>query len=496
MRIVDIVSLFFFAAAFIYFYLENMLLLSPLWWWVMAVLILAALTARLRADWAKPLYQISAAVSLLFLAGVMGYFWGFMAESFRLHSYASPVSPLFPYFLTGFLLHLFFPRQQNRTPKAKSLRRDLINILVGGMIFGLTALVGGWLGVRSWHLGGHVDEITALAFSRDGKILATGSQDKTIKLWEVKSGRLLDTLSGHTGEVSSLAFSHDGKYLVSCGWGKDWTIKLWELPTGKLLWSKNTPGGGALFTAAFSEKGDLIAGGTQDDSVIILETKTGKLQQVIPEEDSVGFVAIHPNGKLLISGTLKNVSIWNLANGSKLKVINNYSPVAINGAGYIIAAGVGDSKDTLEELTGKLAIYNPVTGKMLASHTGTGHYPTDNTYARTLTRINPNWSLLAIGKPSSLPNKIVLWDIKKNRRLSTISSGLGFLQHLTFSPDGAYLAAGYYSQKSPFIWEVATGRSRQFDGAYTWRQWLPWYSPETGAPKKSGLLAEAAWQKP
>ena len=79
--------------------------------------------------------------------------------------------------------------------------------------------------------GGHSDAVLSVAFSPDGKTLASGSWDKTIKLWDVKTGKELATLNGHTETVMFVAFSPDGKTLASASWDK--TIKLWDVATSK-----------------------------------------------------------------------------------------------------------------------------------------------------------------------------------------------------------------------------------------------------------------------
>jgi WD40 repeat protein len=94
-----------------------------------------------------------------------------------------------------------------------------------------------WQVIRTFE--GHTGRVTSVAFNPDGRLLASGSADETIKLWDVATGREVRTLEGHTGYVESVAFSPDGKLLASGSW--DGTIKLWNV-AGKSAPSKATLG--------------------------------------------------------------------------------------------------------------------------------------------------------------------------------------------------------------------------------------------------------------
>ena len=120
---------------------------------------------------------------------------------------------------------------------------------------------------------GHADGVKSVTFSPDGKTLASGSSDQTIKIWDLASGRELRTLVGPSSNVTSVAFSPDGKILASGSW--DQTIKLWDPISGQELPTLSGHSH-AVAAVAFNVDGSIVASGSWDHTIKLWDVSSGQ----------------------------------------------------------------------------------------------------------------------------------------------------------------------------------------------------------------------------
>jgi len=149
-------------------------------------------------------------------------------------------------------------------------------------------------------LNAHTNNVNDVRFSPDGKLLASGSSDNTVRLWDPATGTCRRTLEGHSSYVTSVAFSPDGKLLASGSY--DNTVRLWDPATGTC---RSTLEGHSSYvtSVAFSPDGKLLASGSYDRTVRLWDPETGTCRSTLEGHSRwVRSVAFSPDGKLLASG--------------------------------------------------------------------------------------------------------------------------------------------------------------------------------------------------
>jgi WD40 repeat protein len=172
------------------------------------------------------------------------------------------------------------------SPTVVAFSPDGKTIAASGEVGGEDVKIWDYSGKELYTLSGHTNWINSLSFSPDGSILASGSTDKQIWLWNTANGQQIRVLTGHTGDVESVSFSPDGQLLASGSW--DLTIRLWDVKTGQNL---NSLKGhtGWINSVAFSPDGVTIASGANSDPVLLwgLATSSPSTSPVAASSTSV-----------------------------------------------------------------------------------------------------------------------------------------------------------------------------------------------------------------
>jgi WD40 repeat protein len=170
-------------------------------------------------------------------------------------------------------------------------------------------------------LRGHTDAVCCLKMSPNGKILISGSHDKTIRLWSYPDGTFIKTLIGHTDVVNSLAISPDGTILVSGSHDK--TIRLWSLPDGTFI--KTLTGHADLVNSlVISPDGTILVSGSQDKTIRLWSLPDGTfIKTLTGHTDAVYSLVISPDGKTLASGGQDNtIRLWKLSQNIPIDKFN------------------------------------------------------------------------------------------------------------------------------------------------------------------------------
>jgi WD40 repeat protein len=325
----------------------------------------------------------------------------------------------------------------------------------------------------------HSQWAMSVAWSPDGKTLASASWDHTVRLWDQATGRELRRFVGHTSAVMCAAFSPDGKTLVSGGNGGDpGNVRVWDTATGKERLSLKAHDGSVVEAVAVSPDGQTFASGGGGNGAVTLalwDLATGKeLRQLGGKGNGVNAVAFSPDGKVLAAAYGSRgwfgrppvappvpggfVRLWDVRTGKELHTLkghgNGVRSVAFAPDGKRLVSGSHD---------GTVRVWDAASGKELRKvDVPVRGRPSDpkgmgmdrgGVYAVAFSR---DGEAVASG---DYDGTVYVWDAATGRRLHTLAGHGREVSGLAFSPDGKTLASASWDN-SLRLWDVASGKGR------------------------------------
>ena len=276
-------------------------------------------------------------------------------------------------------------------------------------------------------LQGHTDKVTSVAVSPDNRHIVSGSYEKTLRVWDLVTGRCLNTMKRHTNTIFSIAVSPDGRHIVSGS--EDMTLRLWDLGNGRCL---NTMKGhtSTVNSVAVSSDGRHIVSGSYEKTLRVWDLGTGRCLNILQGHTGpVRSVAVSPDGRHILSGSEDNtLRVWDLRTGRCLNTLQGHThwvtSVAMSPDGRHIVSGSEDNT---------LRVWDLRTGRCL--NTVKVHK-----YGVTSIAVSPDGRHIV--SASDRENTLRVWEAGTGRCLNTVKvNGYG-VSSIAVSPDGRHIVSG------------------------------------------------------
>jgi WD40 repeat protein/tRNA A-37 threonylcarbamoyl transferase component Bud32 len=289
------------------------------------------------------------------------------------------------------------------------------------------------------HLRGHVDGVTSMAISPDGRRLLTGAgRDGSLRLWDLETGRLLTLFGGrHTGEVTRVAFSPDGRRALSAG--RDSSVKLWNAESGKGIRALHGHGG-PVGDVVFLPDGKRALSAGDGKGLLLWDLETGKATSPLAgQAGGVWSIALLPDGHRVVSGGRdKMLRLWDVKTGKEIHSFKDFP-------GDVRKVTVSpDGRLALCRCNGELSLFD-VEARVLVGRFG--QFTASAAFAPDSRRI------LYGGRNQALH----LWDVGSRKEVGSFNGHQQFVHGLAISPDGRHAVSGG-DDNTVRLWDVATGK--------------------------------------
>ncbi|MEL7355147.1 MAG: NB-ARC domain-containing protein [Cyanobacteria bacterium J06560_6] len=291
-------------------------------------------------------------------------------------------------------------------------------------------------------LQGNSNWVWSVAFSSDGKTLASGQGDRLVHLWDTDSQTPLETLSGAQKAIWSVAFSPDDRW-VACG-NEEGKVNLWDISVAKNRKTHRLAGHTkSIWSVAFDPKGKTLASGSADHSIKLWDIHTKRCAQTLTgHKHWVCSVAYHPERNLLASGSYdRTIKLWDLDTGECTETWTGHTSglwcIAFSPKGDFLASSSIDQT---------IRLWNVDSGECEKVLTGHENWV-------MAVAVSPDGRWVASG---SADHTLRLWDTRSGKLVHTLKGHSNSVWSVAFSPDGQLLASGS-DDKTIKLWSVDAG---------------------------------------
>jgi len=289
-------------------------------------------------------------------------------------------------------------------------------------------------------LEGHNEGIQSVNVTPDGKKALSGSKDNTLRFWDLENGECLRTFEGHNGRVRSVSVTPDGKKAVSGG--EDKTLRLWDLEGGEFL-RKLEGHGDWIECVSVTPDGKRAVSGSRDNTLRLWDLASGEcLNKLEGHKDWVRSVSVTPDGKKALSGSDdKTLRLWDLENGKCLCVLENYiggiQSVSVSPDGRKAVSG-SDNKT--------LRLWDLESGECLCTLEG-------HSEGIRSVIVTPDGKRAVSG---GWDETIRLWDLDNGERQRTLEAHNRSVQSVRVTPNGKHVLSGS-RDKTLCLWGLENG---------------------------------------
>jgi WD40 repeat protein len=292
-------------------------------------------------------------------------------------------------------------------------------------------------------LAGHTLAVIPVAYSPDGAHIATGSRDKTLRIWDARTGAQLASLSGHDGPIYNVEYSRDGLRMVSSS--KDNTARVWDVRSGSQL-AVLTGHTDFVLGAAFSPDGTRIVTSSNDRTARIWDSRTGAQLAILPGHGgAVWFTAFSPDGEHIATVSEdKLVRLWDARTAAQVGVLTGHQ-----GPIYYVSYSPDGSRLATASLDKSARIWDAKTGTLLS--TLLGH--DEGVFS---VNFSPDGSRVVT---ASEDHTARIWDAKAGTSLAVLSGHGASVFCAVYSPDGERIATAS-GDRTARIWDAHAGGQR------------------------------------